>query len=191
LYRRAGNPDFDPTTGAGDGGVDMQTMCEALMAGGIAGTKALAFAAVDVANLEEMRSAIAIFGSLLYGVDLQVEQQQQRVIWDHTASGDHGEWGGHAVLGGSYTSTGPSDVVVVSWADPIGMSKVFEENQVKEAWVVIWPEHLLSVPFLQGVDLTSLASDYQVLTGKTFPATIPALPALPRLRRLENELGKV
>jgi hypothetical protein len=65
---------------------------------------------------------------------------------------------------------------VVSWKEIIEMTEAFEAHQVQEAWVVIWPEHLLSVQFLQGVNLPSLAADYQVLTGKSFPATVPPLP---------------
>src|ERR1019366_2542785 len=36
---------------------------------------------------------------------------------------------------------------------------------VEEAWVVIWPEHLATTTFEQGVDQALLAADYQALTG--------------------------
>src|SRR4051794_23725983 len=39
LYRRSGNPNFDPKTDADDNGVDMQTMLEALLSGGNGGGK--------------------------------------------------------------------------------------------------------------------------------------------------------
>src|SRR6185295_14375671 len=75
LYRRSGNPNFDPETGKDDNGVDMQTMLEALLKGGIGGRTPLAFAKVDAHNLDEVRAAIAYFGCVLFGVDLQVAQQ--------------------------------------------------------------------------------------------------------------------
>src|SRR5436190_16980905 len=67
LYRRSGNPNFDPATDADDNGVDMQTMLEALAAGGIGGGfKPVAFAKVDVTRVDEVRAAIAIFGGVLF-----------------------------------------------------------------------------------------------------------------------------
>ena len=36
---------------------------------------------------------------------------------------------------------------------------------VEEAWVVVWPEHLGTREFEQGVDLAQLKADYQALTG--------------------------
>src|SRR5437899_1335003 len=142
LYRRSGNPNFAPATGADDNGVDMQTMLEAVHSGGIGGTKCVGFAKVNVSNLDEVRAAIAIFGSLLLGVNLETAQQvqTQRQLWDYAPSS---LWGGHAVLTGRYTSarTG-GDLAVITWAEIVGLTDAFEQHQVEEAWVVIWPEHL-------------------------------------------------
>lgn len=38
-----------------------------------------------------------------------------------------------------------------------------------EAWVVVWPEHLSSRAFLEGVDVKALAADYQSITGRPLP----------------------
>jgi hypothetical protein len=189
LYKASGNPAFDPKDpgGPGDAGVDMQTMCEALVAAGIGGVKALGFAKVDVSNVDEVRAAIAAFGSVLFGVDLETAQQAQtdRGLWDYSRSA---EWGGHAILGGRYTSakTG-EDLAVVTWAEVVGLTDLFEQHQVQEAWLVIWPEHIGSAEFQAGVDMAALARDYFALTGRTFPvpvappapAPVPAPPATP------------
>jgi hypothetical protein len=177
LYRRSGNPNFDPATGVDDNGVDMQTMLEAVHAGGIGGTKCLGFAKVDVTNLDEMRAAIAIFGSLLLGVNLEVAQQAQKRLWDYAPSS---EWGGHAVLNGRYTSakTG-ADLAVVTWAEVVGLTDAFELHQVEEAWVVIWPEHLGTTEFEQAVDQAALAADYLALTGRPFPEPAPGPVPVP------------
>jgi hypothetical protein len=42
---------------------------------------------------------------------------------------------------------------------------------VEEAWIVIWPEHLGTKEFEQGVDLAQLQADYQALTGS--PLVLP------------------
>lgn len=175
LYRRSGNPNFDPTTDTDDNGVDMQTMLEAVVAGGIAGTKALGFASVDVTSMNSLRDAIAIFGCLLLGVNLDTSQQNQPTVWDYVPSQ---AWGGHAVMSGRY-SEAPDREGVISWATKIDMTDAFEAHQLSEAWVVIWPEHLTSATFLAGVNLASLAADYTALTGKPFPAVVPPTPAPP------------
>lgn len=182
LYRRSGNPRFDPSLPAGDPiqddkGVDMQTMLEALVAGGIGGVKPLAFAAVDHASLDELRAAIDLFGGLLYGVTLEMAQRTQTDagLWNYLASP---EWGGHAILAGRYTSRARGeDVAVVTWTQVVGTTDAFEAHQLQEAWVVIWPELLASASFQAGVDLGVLAADYKALTGKDFPAVVPPGPA--------------
>lgn len=181
LYRRSGNPRFDPATGADDNGVDMQTMLEAALEGGIGGDKPLAFAAVDHTNLEEIRAAVAVFGSVLYGVNLETAQQDQTDagVWDYRRSG---EWGGHAVLGGRYSdlSDDAADRTgVVTWAELVDMTDSFMAHQLEEVWVVIWPEHLGSRAFLEGVDQQALARDYEALTGRPFPLEPAPTPVPP------------
>lgn len=177
LYRRSGNPDFDPDTGEGDNGVDMQTMMEAVHSGGIGGVKSVAFAKVDVGNLDEVRAAIAIFGALHLGVTLDVAQQDQtdEGTWDYVRRSD--VWGGHAVLAGRYTSAkSGADISVVTWGEIVGTTDAFWTHQVDEAWVCIWPEHLGAKEFLDGVDLDALAADYKALTGKDLPVSPQPAP---------------
>lgn len=176
LYRRSGNPNFDPETGVDDNGVVMQDMLDAVHKGGIAGTTCVAYAKVDVSNLDEVRAAISIFGYLLLGVDLQAAQQQQTDsgLWDYQRSS---EWGGHAVLAGSYTSASTGrDLAVVTWAEVVGLTDSFCTHQCEEAWVLIWPEHLGSEAFQEGVDLASLADAYKALTGRVLPIPDPPTP---------------
>ena len=174
LYRRSGNPDFDPATGADDDGVDMQTMLEAVHAGGIGGTRSVAFARVDHRDLDEVRAAVAIFGFVLFGVDLELAQQTQTDtgVWDYRKSA---EWGGHAVLAAEYQ---PGRTGVVTWAERVEATDAFLGHQLGEAWVVVWPEHLRSRSFLTGVDMARLAAAYQELTGRPLP-TSPPTPADP------------
>ncbi len=172
LYRRSGNPHFDPRTGDDDNGVNMQVMLQAVVSGGIGSVKALGFAKIDVSNLEEIKAAIAIFGFVGFGVDLQVAQQAQtqRGMWDYQPSG---EWGGHAILGGRYAQNGVS---VITWAQVVLMTARFIQRQAQEAWILIWPEHLSDNGFMQGVNLAKFAADYEAMTGKQFPAVVPPSP---------------
>lgn len=174
LYRRSGNPDFDPGTDADDNGVDMQTMLEALTRGGIGGAhQPVCFAQVDHTDLAEVRAAVAIFGGVLFGVDLKVAQQAQTDagLWDYVARSQ--EWGGHAVLCGTYRT---GQVADVTWARVVGATDAFLSHQLDEAWVVVMPEHLGSAAFLAGVDLAAMKEGYTTLTGRPFPGVVPPAP---------------
>jgi hypothetical protein len=183
LYRRSGNPDFDPNTGAGDSGVDMQTMLEALLKYGIGDgkggvVKPLAFAKLNVRDENALRAAVAIFGGCGWGVDLELAQQDQSVpggTWDYKRSGD---WGGHAILNGAYEQALIDDVI--TWAMRVKSTQAFRSKQLEEAWVVIWPWNLGTAQFQQGIDQDALQQQYHNLTGKTLPSDLfPPAPVPP------------
>jgi len=177
LYRRSGNPDFDPAhPGVNDEGVVMQFMLEALIKGGIGGHKPLAFAKIAPGDMDTLDKAIAIFGAVNLGLNLTQAQMTQRV-WRHVTSPD---WGGHAVLAGRYANPAGNLADrsgVITWATPVDMDRGFVEKQEDECWVIIWPEHLGSKAFLAGVDVRALASAYEELTGRPFP--LPEQPPDP------------
>jgi len=173
------NPQFDPngtaqTNGPGssaDNGMEVQTGLEYLHAnGGPDGVKAVAFAKVDHTKISEVDAALAIFGGLWLGITVLDANQQQFAegkAWTDVRGSKID--GGHAILAGGFTS----DVRFITWAKETEFAPSFWNGSVdntplvEEAWAVIWPEHLGSKEFLQGVDLTQLAADYQALTGST------------------------
>ena len=178
------NPGFDPngtsdTDGPGsqyDQGMDIQTGLEYLHTnGGPDGVKAVAFAKVDHTNLDQVKAALAIFGGLWLGVQVLAANQQEfgkgRAWTDVVGSPIDG---GHAILGGGYTF---SDIKFITWAKETEFAKSFWNGVVQgtplveEAWVVIWPEHLGTMAFEQGIDQAQLAADYQALTGQ--PLVLP------------------
>lgn len=170
LYRRSGNPDFNPDTGEGDNGVVLQEMLGEVHKNGIGGDKAVAFAKVDVTNEEEVRAAIAIFGGLIVGVNLEQAQQNQETVWDYVPGS--GEWGGHAIYSGGYDPDPDS----ISWATVVKMTQLFFQHQVQEAWVVIWPEHFGTKQFMTGIDIAALAVAYHSVTGDILPVPAPPSP---------------
>jgi hypothetical protein len=174
LYSRSTNPPFDPKTGANDNGVVLADMLSALLKGGIGGVKPIAYAAVNVKDLDEVRAAISIFGALALGVDLDVAQQEQtdNGLWDYARSA---EWGGHAVPTLGYTSAAKGrDFTVPTWAQLVGMTDAFWAKQVQEAFVIIWPEHLGTKQFQQGIDMPAANAAYTAVTGK--PGPFPSAP---------------
>ena len=174
LYKTQ-NPNF-PTQ---DDGMDIQTCLEYLHnTGGPDGAKVVAFAKVDFTNLAEVKAALAIFGCVWLGVNVQqanVDQFASSQPWDYV-SGSPAD-GGHSVVIGGYSTTPSDDVRFVTWAQETGFTDNFWNKQVEEAWAAIWPEQLGTTEFEQGVNLTQLAADYQALTGKVLQIPTPQPPA--------------
>jgi hypothetical protein len=176
LYKTQ-NPNFP----AQDDGMDIQTCLEYLNHnGGPDSAKVVAFAKVDFTNLDEVKAALAIFGCVWLGVNVQqanIDQFASGQPWDYV-SGSPVD-GGHSVIGGGYSTTPSDDVRFVTWAQETGFTDNFWSKQLEEAWAVIWPEQLGTTEFEQGVNLTQLAADYQALTGRVLqipPAPQPPAP---------------
>jgi hypothetical protein len=192
LYAASGNAGFPPTP---DNGVDLNYMLTQALKIGLevthtgvinpavwgpnsappatpAGTTELvtpvAFAALNTANIDEVRRATAIFGGAELGVTLDVSQQTQTGagLWDWSPSA---EWGGHAILGAAYTgkTSGP-DEEVITWQLPVETTDSFVSHQLDQGFAIILPCHLTHPNFLAGVNVTALAAQYQELTGQSF-----------------------
>lgn len=166
-----------------DDGMVIQTALEDLTrAGGPDGVKAVAFAKVDHTNPDEVKAAIAIFGQVWVGVNVQQANQDDFAAgqpWDyHPHSPIEG---GHSVVAGGYDSDqAGGDERFITWAAETAFTDTYWTHLVEEAWVVVWPEHFTATPFLAGVDQQKLAAAYHALTGRTLvvpPVNPPAPPA--------------
>lgn len=187
------NPDFDPNgspyvNGPGsscDRGMEIQTALEYLVKhGGPDGVKALGFAQVDPKNADEVKAAIAIFGYVWTGVnvlDANMTEFDAGQPWDYVRNSPVD--GGHSIITAGYgpPQAGPlgGDERFITWAEETSFTDAYWSHEVEEAWVVIWPEHLGSKAFLEGVDQQALASDYQAITGRPFPVSPSPQPPAP------------
>ncbi len=192
LYRRSGNPGFDPATGAGDKGVDMSVMLSAILSGGLEIThsdggletvKAIGFGSVPLrpSGIDMIHASTSIFGGVLFGLDLEVAQQGQTStgLWDYTPSAD---WGGHATMGGAYTSSaaaGTADETCITWQQPVGMTDDFIAHQDSECFGVILQPHLDHPGFQDALDVAAFAAAYTAITGNAFPGPVPPAPPQP------------
>lgn len=172
------NPNF-PTD---DNGMDLQTLLKYLVDyGGADGVKAIAFASVNFHNLDEVKAAIYIFGSIILGINVQSQNMDDfnsGNVWQYrpTDSVD----GGHAVLSGGYLGSSSDDIRFITWGQEAGLTDEFWKNLVEEAWVIVWPENLGQKQFVDGIDIQALADDYQSLTGNVLPVIIPPTPPVPQ-----------
>ena len=155
-----------------DDGMDIQTLLEWLVStGGPDGVKALAFAKVDLSSKDEVEAALAIFGFLWTGINVQranMDDFDAGRPWDyHPGSPVEG---GHSVVSGGYTGAASgADERFITWAAETSFTDAFWAREAEEAWVVIWPEHLGTGTFEQGIDQKALADAYTALTGRPFP----------------------
>jgi hypothetical protein len=175
LYRTQ-NPNFQPNPNrpVEDNGMDIQTMLEYWHGNEWSGTKVVAFAAVDPTNLAELKAAIAIFGGVLPGVLVTQANDQEfsnGQPWDFVKRSR--TLGGHCILGGGYQSTTSGAMRFITWAKETQFTEAFIAHQFEECWIPIFPEHLGTKSFQQGVDLLALAAAYRDLTGKPLPVPTP------------------
>lgn len=167
-FYKTQNPGFPEQ----DNGMDVQTACEELQQnGGPDGVKAVAFAQVDPTNADEVKAAIAIFGFVWTGVnvlDVNMRQFGAYQPWDFDPSSPMD--GGHSVLTAGYGTGGAGalggDEKFITWAEETSFTDTYWTNEVEETYAVIWPEHLGTRSFEQGVDRAALASDFEAITGR-------------------------
>lgn len=176
-FYKTQNPGF-PTQ---DDGMVMQDAFSTLVKVGIGTKKALAFASVDVKNKAEVDAAIALFGYISVGINFRANNMTEfdnGQSWDYDSTST--DQGGHAVLVGGVWNDTTKEYDFVTWGKETTLTGPFWVNQVEEAWVTIFEEHLGNKEFLAGVDVNALASYYQDLTGTPFPSVVPApIPAPP------------
>lgn len=176
------NKNFDPngssdTNGPGsndDQGMDLQTLWEFLVKNpNYAGIGTLVgFAQLDHTNLQELRNAVSLGGSVALGVQVAEAQQQQFPnTWDYV-EGSPIE-GGHAILAVGHEDTTANELRIITWAAELALTEAFISHQVDEAWLLIWEDDLGSERFVAGMDLATFAADYTAITGRTFPAVVP------------------
>lgn len=174
LYRTQ-NPGFDPALPGGgqDEGVEMKKLLADAVKHGLGQSRILGFAEIDLADPEEVRAAVAIFGGVLLGLDLDMAQAEQLAggVWEYVERSP--QWGGHAVMEGGY-STDPYGEDIVTWGTRVRMTREFVRRQRAEAYVVILPEHLTDRGFLDGWDLSEFAAAYEQITDRAFPVPLPA-----------------
>jgi hypothetical protein len=179
------NSGFDPngtaeTNGPGsshDNGMDIQTLLEYLTKRG----DILAFARVNPSSPDEVKAAIAIFGFVWTGIDVQQANEtefDQGKPWNyHRSSPDAG---GHSVITGGYGNpgTGPlgGDERFITWAEETSFTDSYWSHKVEEAWAVIFPEHLKHPNFLAGIDLAAFEAAWTEITTKPFPVVMPPIP---------------
>lgn len=169
---------FDPANTETDQGTIMQDGCDYWRKTGIGGHRIVAFAAVNHTDLDQVKAAINVFGSVAIGFSfpaVAMDQFNNGQPWRVVAS-DGGIQGGHAVQVGAYDDA-TAMFKVTTWGAVQEMTAEFFARYVDEAWAVISQEWLdANGRSPEGRDLYGLGEDFSVLTGQ--PNPFPAPPVV-------------
>lgn len=172
-FYKTQNSDFDPngtkeTNGPkskADNGMWLQEGLSYLQKnGGPDGVKPIAFAEVNPEKLDEVREAIAVFGSLWVGFPIYHDTDRQFKAHEpfHIPQDGSRSTGGHAVIVAGYVP----NMKCVTWGHVHLFDDSYWSDSILQAWAVIWPEHVGTRSFMLGVNLGHLADEMKRLTGR-------------------------
>ena len=141
---------------------------------GFAGHQLLAYVEIDPSNIEHVKQAIWLFGSVYTGIDLPLSAQNQKT-WDVTdgagffsrlfarkgADPTPGSWGGHCTVAPGFGGEGFNNV---TWGQLLPMTTAFWNKYATSCYALLWKEWI-SYPYLikSGFDVTALQADLALL----------------------------
>jgi len=166
---------FNPKDPNTDQGTTVQDGLSFLRKSGFGSHKAAAFAQLDVSNIDEVKLAIAEFGSVSIGFNFPASAMTQfnsGSAWD-VVRHDGGIEGGHAVLCVGYDAT---YIYLYTWDRLFKMTYAFWNKYVEEAWTTISVDWVNAATGTdpEGVDKYALGAQYAALTGDVNPFPAPA-----------------
>lgn len=143
---------YNPRTGRPDPGISSLAMLNYWRKNGLGPTggkrKALAFVRLDHRDLNEVKTAVNLFGGLLTAFQLPRSASAQfsrRQVWTPqpmAAGGQRGSWGGHAVALPAYDGDG---LTCITWGRRQHMTWGFWGAYAAEAWAVVSADWVGSV----------------------------------------------
>jgi hypothetical protein len=157
---------YAPGNPSTDNGMDMLSYLNWWRSSGLGGHKIGAFLAVNWLDLNEVRIAIQLFGSVYQGVQLPVTAQGE-TAWTvsqggiYSSNGQPGSWGGHCI---PLVASSAITHTCVTWGSTLKMSHNFLEDYGDEAYAVLsqdWINSTGSAP--NGFDYAQLQTDLSQL----------------------------
>lgn len=164
---------YNPAKPSTDQGAYIQDVLAYWRKTGLIGHKIVAYAAVDVSNVTEVKQAIALFGSLNIGLnfpDTAMDQFNAGQVWD-VVKGARNE-GGHCVMVVGYDAAG---VDIITWGARTRMTWAFWEKYVDEAWIVLDQDGVTkAASYFTGLpSFYDLGVQFAALTGEANPVPQP------------------
>jgi len=176
-YSRVGGYDPSKTEPDGsnptDNGASMQDVYADWRKNGVGGHKIDVDAEVDIANIDEVKQAIADFGAVGLGITVFQQMMDDFNAGKGFTRTGGANLGGHAIPAVGYDDKG---VYVVTWAKVVLMTWACFAKVVDEGWVGVLPEWFnAGGQDPDGTDLYGLGEEMSSLTGdpNPFPAPSP------------------
>lgn len=155
---------YDPKDPSTDGGGVMLDVLRDWRRDTFAGRSLDAYISVPVANQEETKQALWIFGGLYIGVELPITAQNQDIWYlKDGPDAEPGSWGGHCINLIGYDETG---LTCVTWGAPKKMTWEWYAKYCSEAFACVsksWIESSGVSP--SGFDLATLEADLKLVTA--------------------------
>jgi hypothetical protein len=133
---------------------------------GIGAHRIAAFAKVDLADHDLVRTGAYLFGGLYIGLQMPLSAQDQDV-WDWNGRLDGpdapGSWGGHAVNIAGYDASG---LTCVTWGALQKLTWAFWDRYTDECWCLVSDDFMSGGKTPEGFDLAALEADLQLVTGR-------------------------
>ena len=169
---------YDPDDPSTDQGAVLQDVYNDWRKIGVGEHKALAFAEVDVSDLNEVKTAIQVFGGAGLGITVTQQMMDDFNAGKGWSRAGGKSLGGHAIVAVGYDADG---VWVVTWATVIKMTWTVFRKVCEEAWIAVLPEWVSDQTGEDplGVDLYGLGEALSALTGDVNPF-LPAPSPSPR-----------
>jgi len=173
-YDPAKGPSGDNPT---DNGTNIQDALTYWVKTGIAAHRIAAFAEVDVKNVTELKTTVALFGPLSIGVNLPnsaVTQTNKGQPWNVVKT-DGGIAGGHCVALVGYDDTYWN---AITWGMVQKVTPAWLGKYLEEAWAPVSAEWVAAQTGNDpdGVDLSTLGDEFAELTGLPDPFLVPPFP---------------
>ena len=164
---------YTPADPNSDTGAYCQDVLKYWRTTGLEGHKIVAYASLDVSNLNEIKQAIALFGTVYVGLNFPntaMDQFNNGQPWD-VVPGARIE-GGHCVIVGAY---GSGKLGLVTWGAETQMTEAFWKKYVDEAWVVLDADGLKKAGayFAGAPSFYALGQQFAALTGDPNPIPAP------------------
>lgn len=177
LYERLGYVPGEPSTD--QGAVEQDVLAE-VQKNGVGGHKILAFAQVDHTNLDEMKAALNLFGSVYLGAQMPesaMTQTQAGQPWSPVA-GSPIE-GGHCFVLQAWDVGHTGAMQVVTWGQMQRMTYPWWLQNGDEAWVIITQDWFqANGQTVTGVNLAGLGEDFALVTGQPNPLVPKLRPGM-------------
>jgi hypothetical protein len=160
--------DYNPNDASTDNGAVMLDVLNYWRQTGIGGHKIFAFMKVNLANMDEVREAVYLFGNVYWGVQLPASAQgaDSWTVPDGgvaSPNGSPGSWGGHCV---PIVAMSPETLTCVTWGETLKMSHGFFSDYGDEGYAVLSLDWIEKNGLSPGqFNLKQLEADLKIVTA--------------------------